>query len=546
MNKEYKKRIGAAVLAASAIALLAACSGQKAEESASGSSTAPVKSNEPEKRGKITVMVYDRGRVPAEEGTYEKNRWTEWINKNGPVDVAFMPIPRTKPEEKLNVLFASGSAPDLIVDYSADNRNAWYSSKQIQPIGDAIEKYSKEYKEQLAKYPILRKLGVRDDGKLYDIGFVTGKLDMNWVFLVRADWLKKLNLPVPQTDEELFKTAKAFTEQDPDGNGKKDSYGMGLGGIFNDRMVDFMFGNPISGNHVPKDDSLVNAWDNKLAAAEFKKRLFQEGIVDKDFAADANGEKLKREFTDGKVGFYSAQNNDLKALLEALLKNDPKAELVPIPLPKTKFGQFSPPIGVPASAAGVVNASAKDLKSIVQYIDFLSKESTVKTLKWGIEGQHYKLNEKGCPNPIDTEKNKKEFSWAIDYSILSAQEAIKHCDPLLDSLNPDNPVDRTYKTIVEQARTLYLVKERPIPGYTSEAYVPAIPTDLKLIQDSFKTDELLKSVVTGDYAPADAIQKLKDTWNKAGGAKIDEWYAKWYKESKDKAILLKDIYDIGK
>lgn len=534
-----KKTALTVFLTCSALLALAACS---KEEGA----TETAKPEDTSKRGQISVMIYDRARVPAEEGNYEKNRWTEWINKNGPVDVNFVPIPRNKPEEKLNLLFASGSAPDLIIEYSTDNRNAWYASKQIQPIGDAIEKYSKEYKEQLQKYPILRKLGTRADGKLYDVGFVTGKLDINWMYLVRADWLKALKLEAPKTVEELYAAAKAMTEQDPDGNGKKDTYGMGLAGHFNDKAVDFMFGNPIIGFHVQKDDSLVFGWDNLKASTEFKKRLFQEGIVDKDFAADSNGEKLKRDFVNGKVGFYSVQNGDIRAILEAFGKNVPNGELIPIPLPKSSFGQFSPPIGVPAQVAGVVNSAAKDLKSVVQYIDFLSQEKTVKTLKWGIEGENYKLNEKGCPNPIDAEKNKKEIGWSADYSILSSQEAIRHCDALLDRLDPNSKSDNTYKAIVTEARKQYLTIDRPIPGYTSENYVPSLPTDLKMIQDSFKVDELLKSVITPDYSPDKAVQGLKDSWQKAGGAKIDDWYKDWFKTSKDKAILIKDIYELNK
>ena len=49
--------------------------------------------------------------------------------------------------------------------------------------------------------------------------------------VIRKDWLDKLGLEVPTTPEELLAVAKAFTEQDPDGNGKNDTYG--LGGFIN-------------------------------------------------------------------------------------------------------------------------------------------------------------------------------------------------------------------------------------------------------------------------------------------------------------------------
>ena len=44
----------------------------------------------------ITVSVFDRGNVPASEGTYENNRWTKFINENSGVNVKWVPIPRNE------------------------------------------------------------------------------------------------------------------------------------------------------------------------------------------------------------------------------------------------------------------------------------------------------------------------------------------------------------------------------------------------------------------------------------------------------------------
>jgi putative aldouronate transport system substrate-binding protein len=153
----------AMVLASSS--LLAACSGDGSAANAADGKN-PDGSTAQQTRGKISTTIYDRGNMVPEEGTLAKNRWTDWINKNGPVDVTFVPIPRTRPEDKLNVMFASGEVPDLIQDYDGKNRNSWYESKQLLPLDDLIEKNSVEYKELLQKYPLLRKYGTRaeDDG----------------------------------------------------------------------------------------------------------------------------------------------------------------------------------------------------------------------------------------------------------------------------------------------------------------------------------------------------------------------------------------------
>ncbi|MDQ0892232.1 ABC-type glycerol-3-phosphate transport system substrate-binding protein [Paenibacillus sp. V4I9] len=96
-------------------ATLVGCSSEKKEGAAAGTTaTNAPKESAPAKRGNVTVSMYDRGGVPASEGSYEENRWTKWINQNGPVNVKYIPVLRGESTKKLNVLFASGSAPDIV------------------------------------------------------------------------------------------------------------------------------------------------------------------------------------------------------------------------------------------------------------------------------------------------------------------------------------------------------------------------------------------------------------------------------------------------
>jgi putative aldouronate transport system substrate-binding protein len=440
------------------------------------------------------------------------------------------------------VLLASGEAPDFIQDYDQNNKNNWYTSKQLMPLDELIEKHSVEYKALMQKYPILRKLGTRDDGKIYEVGSYTG-IDVNWVFLVREDWLKKLNLEAPKTTDELFNVAKAFTENDPDNNGKKDTFGMSLGGYFNLNISNFMFGVPTSIYSI-ENENVVYTFKQFEAATAFKKRLYDSSIIDKDFAADTSGEKAKRDFVNGKLGFYTAQWNDVKSVFEALKKNVPDAKLVPIALPKSSFGQFAPAINAPAQTFGMINTKAKDPASIIKYIDFLNKESVVKTLKWGIEGEHYKLNDKGCPAPIDAEKNKKEVEYNGDYSMVSTTVEINgKCDPRLTILDLNNPVHKEYKDILDTARNIYIDPKTPLPGFFLVS--PSLPSELNLILQSVSkmSDEFTKSIVTPDYSAEMAGQAAKAIWTKAGGTKIEEYLTDYYKKNKANIVNVTDVYE---
>ena len=43
---------------------------------------------------------------------------------------------------------------------------------------------------------------------------------------IRKDWLENLGLEEPKTIDEFYNVLKAFTKDDPDGNGKDDTYGL--------------------------------------------------------------------------------------------------------------------------------------------------------------------------------------------------------------------------------------------------------------------------------------------------------------------------------
>ncbi|MFG2127326.1 ABC transporter substrate-binding protein [Streptomyces sp. NPDC048751] len=60
------------------------------------------------------------------------------------------------------------------------------------------------------------------DGKHYGIPYSRQAMTL----MVRKDWREKLGLPQPKTWQDMLTLAKAFATRDPDGDGKKDTYGM--------------------------------------------------------------------------------------------------------------------------------------------------------------------------------------------------------------------------------------------------------------------------------------------------------------------------------
>lgn len=97
----------------------------------------------------------------------------------------------------------------------------------------------KEIKNSKDLTPQALKAGKAVDGKTYGIPY---SAQAN-ALLIRSDWLQKLGLKAPTTWDEMEQVAKAFTENDPDGNGKNDTYGLAVPGSTKRGYASWYFSN---------------------------------------------------------------------------------------------------------------------------------------------------------------------------------------------------------------------------------------------------------------------------------------------------------------
>lgn len=529
----------AAVLAAGTV--LPACSskegGQEAQSSVQpGAGTA---ATAPAKRGSLSVTIYDRGQISPDEGTYDNNRWTKWVNEKGPVDVKYVPVQRNGSEQKIPVLFASGDAPDLVLEYNAGMRSQLWSQKQLMPLDDIIDKYSTEYKQLLEKFPQLKKVTAMPDGKIYQIGKVI-KPTAQTVMVIRKDWLDKLKLQVPKTVDDFYNVAYAFAHNDPDGNGKNDTYGFNMNEHY---IIDKMFGSEL---FIIENGELVRTFDRIKPAAEVKKKLFENGVVDKDFLTDKTGQKAQQDFANGKTGIFVGYIANVKKNYEILKKSDSKAEILPIVLPETSFGQYSPDFNSPLDIVGVVNAKTKDPQAVMQYVDFMIKPSTVEHFQYGEEGVHFKRGADGTPETIDKDKNTKEINYNLDYKMFMPTYFLKDYQKDGVMLNSKDPFDQEWIKLSQMMDKLYIDPSRPTPGYTHFKIRPNLEKDINATVDSGWSqwhDTILKAIVSnGDLDKA--VEQIKDAWYSSGGQKAEDWHKKWYQENKNSWVFMKDLYEM--
>ena len=115
-----------------------------------------------------------------------------------------------------------------------------------------------------------------------------------WGFQIRKDWLANLGLDVPTTPDELLDVARAFTNDDPDGNGENDTWGLtsagggqGVGEIRNLKLMwgptDFYIADGKASHYVVDG--------TEKAFLDFMRTAVQEGIIEPNWYTIAWNER---------------------------------------------------------------------------------------------------------------------------------------------------------------------------------------------------------------------------------------------------------------
>ena len=238
-----KKRLLILALAVIMCFSIVACSDQKAETPENSkqpaSETAGKDVKEPSAEdGPFTpyeetiTLTYGKDVNPSEqlgEGeTHEVNQYTRHILNELNIETkTYWQVAQGQDSlQKINLAIASNDLPDAMVVNSTQLYQL-VKSDQLADLTDVYETYASDtIKYTMDTAGDIAKNSVTFDGKMMAIPAVNVPEDGYHFMWVRQDWLDKLNLPVPKTVEDLKNVAKAFVEQDPDGNGENDTIGL--------------------------------------------------------------------------------------------------------------------------------------------------------------------------------------------------------------------------------------------------------------------------------------------------------------------------------
>jgi ABC-type glycerol-3-phosphate transport system substrate-binding protein len=312
-----------AVLAGTLAFSLAGCGGQQGAGASGDTNNGDTARGLPEPGDfskKLELKLsgsFTRGKV--EDGNWVQKKLEQMFNK-----------------DQVQVLIASGDMPDTFAFTGGTMTSQEYFDNGLTRTipKDMIKKYAPLYSRMLDENPPGWRMNLapgKQDEYLNLVGYQGHTKNLIWAPTFRLDWLEKLGIKPPgeirpigtsggleriyftdqaytldQTEEIL----KAFTRNDPDGNGKNDTYGMlPFNNAFTSWASTLLGAYGVASGYNLEENGKLTAAEISDKYKEFLKmmaRWNKEGLLDPEWTTiDAN--KSWEKYKLGKIGYYPAQ-----------------------------------------------------------------------------------------------------------------------------------------------------------------------------------------------------------------------------------------------
>ncbi len=438
---------------------------------------------------------------------------------------------------------------DISLNYVSDNVEQKYgllvAGDTVPDINALTYDMYKEYAAQGAYYDITDLIGqypnimeyvpeeywdrVKVDGRIY--GIPNCNTEGKRLIVYRGDWLEKLGMDVPENQEEFTEMLKAFTQEDPDGNGTDDTYGYGGEGAEKFAVFYAMYATYPGYYHEEDGKVVIDAVSEAYKEClQYIHELYAAGYIDPEIFTDTS-EQFTQKMNNGKIGSFSAWWSTPGTLARDLgfAQAQPEGELITADPPvDASAGQ-----GMQASdgLSGVVSFSYKDEEKIEQLlglIDWMVTDEGYRTCKYGVEGIHWMVDEEGnltyCatndPDKMRLDGVKMEGNDNETYSVLQRMD-------IYPELLENEPF---FKECFEQAANGPLYRNLFV-GLTSDAYT-TYNADLEKL-----CDEMRVKFILGDES-FDNWDEYVEEYMRIGGKEVAESLLAAYNETYGTAYTL--------
>ncbi len=462
------------------------------------------------------------------------------------VDFNVWYIERSKWDELLNIRFATGEIPDVFMAMSAKAFYKYVDQDIITEVSEeTIRKYAPKIADVVDGYDPENWKYSKIDGVNYGIPTYNYNNKYHIASVWRDDWLKKVGInKIPETLSEYEEAFYKFRNDDPDGNGVKDTYGLSDKGIYNSVFGAFGF--------LPRDMTSTNAmWKEKngelLYAGvqpEMKEALrtlskwYADGIIDPEFLTGENTGghwSNSQAFLNGRIGYTA--NGMYYHVCPPVAEGDPGStfyqDFKKIAGENATYAVGQPPKGTgdvygnfgggTMSMGGIVFGKqlAKDeakLKKILEIINTINTDKDLYNISvYGFEGEHWHRDE-----ALNMIVSNEGFTGSADKAKIGANNIFS-----LGGLYPvewriseaDTVTQKKYEWAEEHTNFAQIYNELPVELDEISKYSALLDKN---------REQVYVEIITGEK-PVDYFDTFVSEWKQNGGDKMVEAANGWYK-----------------
>ncbi|MBQ7183330.1 MAG: extracellular solute-binding protein [Clostridia bacterium] len=472
------------------------------------------------------------------------------------VDIEVVYIEQANYGEILNTRLAGGTAPDVFLAQSATMLNSYYDQGVIKTWDEEFFKENApdvyEFIMAGAAYGDLAgdvdawKKASMKDGKMIVLPSFKPDGSMPYKTLIyRGDWLDKLQIAedqLPKNVDDFVALMGRFAKEDPDGNGKDDTYGCSITAM-KALFGSYGLGIGFSGSSsywVNKDGTIVNA-DVTPEAKEvigILAKMYADGLIDPEFVAGKESVEgsywaISHGMVNGLYGVSANASIDHYRLKEVMgddggrcaqeywAVNGADSKFVYGPWPAGPSGDYGWEVGTPVavSESAVYNADMSDEKLAVIFKilnAFATDDELYMTAFAGIEGTHYEKVEGGTiKRLLGNEELNAVGVWGCR-SLYGADRAFSTL-----------AYDMAFYKDPSIANRLNWFKKDQYNSYIQDAVTETLPSNDLFAELNTIRDEAWVAMIRGEKS-LDEWDAYVESWLSAGGQTLTDEANAWF------------------
>lgn len=262
----------------------------------------------PKPRYHISWTMHQNYPVP------EDAEMLKYVEDKFDVDLDVWNLENNKYESLLDMKLAQGAIPDLFRIRQPQDLLKYQQQGVLAEIPvDMLNTYAPNLMRIIRENaPAYENAGMID-GAYYGIPVINPTNIYRTPIVFRQDWLDKLGLSVPQTLADFEKVIYAFANDDPDGNGIKDTYGLSSEGM---NVVFGAFGQIVFADQLyfsmNDGEQVIGALQPEMKEAlQYLRKWYRDGVIDPEFITGENKgsyKHLSHAFINGRIGMTSMGN----------------------------------------------------------------------------------------------------------------------------------------------------------------------------------------------------------------------------------------------